>query len=820
MSLHRIPTDNSLGALIPYGGLTKRREVNMRGRGLVVGYETHGPSNESTSKAEVASRASRYAAALSHLATGDIVHAIINRLPASDYPRRRFSNEAAQLLDLERAQHFERQNYWQSLSTIWIATAYESAFKSRIDSTLFSSSTSAPTLELQGEHYAERLVTVEDSLSTAIGLRRLTPVETIRNLNLAITGKYLPLALPPSHMRWNEVLANERWYGGTHPWIGELHQRAVCITGFPNEVFAQMLAVLQRHPGQITISARFICQDAYHTAEQLGLERHFWERAQLGSLVDIIAKACRIDRAKTLNQDADAQIEEIDGAIAAAAAGQAFGLLTITVLIWDTDPDRATMRARDMVKDLAALGLLARIEDANAVEAIMGTWPGNAWNNVRRPMMTLINFAEMILPVEHWKGTPTIDSPLFPVDTPVPIICGGSGREPFYLPSHLGGVSNQLVIGPTASGKSSYLGALVSAITGIPNARVVWLDLDYSSFVLAHAMGATYQELATDGSSPLCPFVYLDDPDGTGWLFEWFRRLFKRWDISLSGTETNDLTEALRLAKSRGIRTMTLFVRLIQTARLREVLANYTTGNKWGHIFDGTPDNSAALGGAVTVIEMRPLTVLGPAAEAPGTELLLHAVERTMGVDPVWIIADEGWRLLSDPISAAWLWEAIRTFRKRNAGITLATQSLTEVAESSYRNLLLESCPGKIFLPNSDVSGEYVREAYLKLGVSEREVSIIGAAIPQRQYFYHSSRGKRLFQLDLGRIAMALCTATGSTDVDLGRQLLKSHGPKGFLHAWLRAKGLEPALQDNQSSTLNSLIIPDTNGRRVIDATA
>ncbi len=191
-----------------------------------------------------------------------------------------------------------------------------------------------------------------------------------------------------------------------------------------------------------------------------------------------------------------------------------------------------------------------------------------------------------------------------------------------------------------------------------------------------------------------------------------------------------------------------------------------------------------------------------------------------MGVDPVWIIADEGWRLLSDPISAAWLWEAIRTFRKRNAGITLATQSLTEVAESSYRNLLLESCPGKIFLPNSDVSGEYVREAYLKLGVSEREVSIIGAAIPQRQYFYHSSRGKRLFQLDLGRIAMALCTATGSTDVDLGRQLLKSHGPKGFLHAWLRAKGLEPALQDNQSSTLNSLIIPSTNGRRVIDATA
>src|SRR5712692_3332037 len=161
MSLHRIPTDNSLGALIPYGGLTKRREVNMRGRGLAVGYETHGPSNESTSKAEVASRASRYAAALSHLATGDIVHAIINRLPASDYPKRRFSNEAAQLLDYERAQHFERQSYWQTFSSIWIATAYESAIKSRIDSALFSSADAAPTAELQAERFAERIVTVE-----------------------------------------------------------------------------------------------------------------------------------------------------------------------------------------------------------------------------------------------------------------------------------------------------------------------------------------------------------------------------------------------------------------------------------------------------------------------------------------------------------------------------------------------------------------------------------------------------------------------------------------------------------------------------------
>jgi type IV secretion system protein VirB4 len=114
------------------------------------------------------------------------------------------------------------------------------------------------------------------------------------------------------------------------------------------------------------------------------------------------------------------------------------------------------------------------------------------------------------------------------------------------------------------------------------------------------------------------------------------------------------------------------------------------------------------------------------------------------------------------------------------------------------------------------VSGEYVREAYLKLGVSEREIAIIGAATPQRQYFFHSSRGKRLFQLDLGRVAIALCASTGNTDVDLARQLLELHGPKGFLHAWLRAKGIEAPLNN---ITVDFPITHSENGR-VIDATA
>ena len=95
-----------------------------------------------------------------------------------------------------------------------------------------------------------------------------------------------------------------------------------------------------------------------------------------------------------------------------------FGWCTITTVVFDPNPEMADLRCRDIIKDLSAMGIVARLEDANAPEAIMSSWPGDGWSNVRRPMITAGNFAELFLPVEHWPGTPFIDSPFFERNTP------------------------------------------------------------------------------------------------------------------------------------------------------------------------------------------------------------------------------------------------------------------------------------------------------------------------------------------------------------------------------------------------------------------
>ena len=337
--------------------------------------------------------------------------------------------------------------------------------------------------------------------------------------------------------------------------------------------------------------------------------------------------------------------------------------------------------------------------------------------------------------------------------TPVPLIAKGSGGEPFYIPTHDHGVANQFILGPVGSGKSVLMGAMVAAATGIPDMRILWLDVDRSSWVLGHALGGTYLEPGHADSPPLCPFLHLDDPDGIGWTFDWFCRLFARWpDIHLDEAQTADLTRALEFARSQNLRTMTLMADFIQDARMRGVLRNYVNGGMWGHIFDGAADFPNR---DLTVYELRSLLTFGPRAYAPAIELILNDAKTKMRDNrPTLIYVDEAKHMLSDAVSRDWLHDGIRFFRKFNAGIIMATQSLEDIANSPDRDLLLESCPGKIFLPNPEARGDFSRSLYLKFGLSEREVDIIANATPQRQYYYHSAKGRRLFTLELGPIAL------------------------------------------------------------------
>jgi type IV secretory pathway VirB4 component len=772
----------------------------------MIGFEASGPPPESTTEAELESQAARITKATNHFGTGDFLHYIVHRVAATTYPERTFPSTAARLIDDERREQFRNARYYVSKPRAYISNQDEGTIVNRVKATFFGSTAHriGESRELQYKRFIQRVRHWEDSVSSVLRPKRMTTRGMFRDLVLCVTGRDYPAIEPSGRTPLHHAISQQDLIGGSEPEVGDLVLRPVSVTLYPGATVPQMLGVILKDPGQLMLSVRYVCLDQIDALAQLQLERNHWVRESQGGLGDIIAKILNMPRRKSWNEDAEKTIADVDEAIAACNGGMPFGFCNVTAIVIGEDAEIVYSRCRQIIKDLGPLGLTARIEDANASPAVLGAWPGEGTWNRRRPLMPASAVSEMILPVEYWQGTPTIDSDFFEAGTPAPLIVSGSGHSPFAVPSHHKGVGNGLILGGTGGGKSTIINADVAAITALPHSKIVWIDYRLSSYVLTKALGGVHIELATDGSSALCPFQFLDTPNGRTFLFEFFSRLFKRWGFELDERQAADLTEALTIAQYIGIRTMTPFIHLIHDRRMRGVLANYGNGGQWAHIFDGEPVNHD---NQLVTYEMQEIDPLGERVSAPATELIMYGVEAALdGKHPHYLFADEAWRLLDDPISHCWLYGALRMWRKRQGSIVLATQNIVELSQSGYLGLLLESCPIKIFTPTSELKSEYVREAYRKLNLSELELDNLSEAVSQKQYYLtYPDRKRRMFDLDLGPIGRALCASTATKHADAARELLARVGESGFLNEWLNLRLLPANGVTNGNATRRSI---------------
>ena len=119
----------------------------------------------------------------------------------------------------------------------------------------------------------------------------------------------------------------------------------------------------------------------------------------------------------------------------------------------------------------------------------------------------------------------------------------------------------------------------------------------------------------------------------------------------------------------------------------------------------------------------------------------------------------------------------------------MATQSLSEIANSPQRDVILESCPTKLYLPNAEARNPQTRELYRKFGLSDRQIDTLAEATPKRDYYYVSPLGRRLFQFALGPAALAFIGAGSKEDVLAARRMIAEHGERWRVE-WLRARGL------------------------------
>ena len=141
------------------------------------------------------------------------------------------------------------------------------------------------------------------------------------------------------------------------------------------------------------------------------------------------------------------------------------------------------------------------------------------------------------------------------------------------------------------------------------------------------------------------------------------------------------------------------------------------------------------------VCEMETL-LSGSFSEATVMAVLLYLfrrMERSLDGSPTLVPIDEAWLFLKHPAWRDKIQDWLKTLRKKNAAVLLATQSMADVKDSPIASTILQSTATKIYLPNSEAGNEGMREFYDYAGLNSREIELLQTRVAEARLLRRSA---------------------------------------------------------------------------------
>ena len=619
----------------------------------------------------------------------------------------------------------------------------------------------------------------------------LDDAETLTYLHSCVSTNRHRVRVPETPIYLDALLADQPLTGGLEPRLGHSDLRILTIVGFPTATTPGILDELNRLAFPYRWSTRAILLDKTDATKLLTKIRRQWF-AKRKSIAAILKEVMTNEASALVDTDAANKAADADLALqelGADYAGQAY--VTATITVWDKDPRIADEKLRLVEKVVQGRDFTAMPETINAVDAWLGSLPGNVYANVRQPPISTLNLAHMIPLSAVWAG-PERDEHF---GSP-PLLFGKTeGSTPFRFSLHVGDVGHTLVVGPTGAGKSVLLALMALQFRRYKNSQVFAFDFGGSIRVAALAMGGDWHDLGgdlTDGaesSVSLQPLARVHDVPERAWAADWLIAILMREGIQITPEVKEHLWSALTSLASAPVqeRTITGLCVLLQSNDLKQALRSYCVGGPYGRLLDA--ENEHLGHAAVQAFEIEGLVGTGSAPAV--LAYLFHRIGDRLDGSPTLLIIDEGWLALDDEGFAGQLREWLKTLRKKNASVIFATQSLSDIDGSAIAPAIIESCPTRLLLPNERAIEPQITAIYRRFGLNDRQIEILARATPKRDYYCQSRRGNRLFDLGLSEVGLALTAASSKTDQTAIARIFAEHGPDGFLPAWLRLRGVD-----------------------------
>ncbi|MDR1921437.1 MAG: DUF87 domain-containing protein [Candidatus Adiutrix sp.] len=786
-----------LPELLPYLLLADNGIVVNKDGSLTAAWEFKGPDMASSTIAELDQVAGQVNQAFMKLGSGWMAHVDAVRRPATSYPKpalSHFPDPVSLMIDEERRAFFTRESCFIT-STILTLT-----FKP--ERSLAMAMLGDPdTVDKILEDFKRDIRGFESILSGVLKLDRLDEYEDtdvyglshnysalLSHLQQCLTGDFRPVMIPrPCPMFLDGILGGQDLVGGMEPSIGGKPFSVVSIDGFPAESEPAILEVLSSLPMAYRYNTRFILKDKRDAINEIEEARKAWSQMMIGWLDKYFKNPNpKINRdAALMNEDAERAKADAQGELIS------FGHISSTVILMHENREYLQERALDVQRVLSGLGFGARIETHNAVEAWLGSHPGNWWANVRRPVVSTLNLAHMLPLSGIWLGEAVCPCPFYPAESPPLMLCTTDGTTPFRFNLHVGDLGHTLIIGPTGAGKSTLLGLICAQFRRYPKAQIFVFDKGMSMFPLCMAIGGTHYDIGGDESKmAFAPLRRIDESAAElAWACDWLDGLYQVQGERLTPEERELLTTKVLQLKNqpRDKRPLNILRSILPPhSRLQAGLSHYCDQGPMARLLDASDDNFSF--SDFLVFEIEELMNMGEMNMIPVLLYLFRRIEKTLDGRPTLLVLDEAWLMLGNPVFKAKIREWLKVMRKANCAVVLATQSMSDASRANVLDVLSESCPTRIYLANYEAGNETQIDQYTALGLNLKQVELIAQAQAKRDYYVVTRDGKRrMMQLALGPRTLALVGASGKDDIAAIKDFINEFD-SGWVERWLKHK--------------------------------
>lgn len=418
--------------------------------------------------------------------------------------------------------------------------------------------------------------------------------------------------------------------------------------------------------------------------------------------------------------------------------GHAFGDCSLTLVIRDRDPHAVRAAVADAVKVMAEHDGAFIAETYNLTNAWLATIPGNQHYNVRTLALLDVNHADLSFVFALDQGSKTSAH----LKAPALMVFETETAAPYWHNIHVEDVGNALTVGAIGSGKTFLMNTRLMHAQQYDPFTVIF-DLGHGYRKISTALGGSYLELGQSSASGLKinPFS-LPRSQGSIEFIAAFVRVLLEGDggPKLTDRERRELYEQVESVYVLAPVHRRLFS-LNLTAGAQERLNPWLVGGRFP-LFDAEDGEDTLDLQRFQVFEFSAMEKF-PELLEPLLFYVLHRISLEIGQRFTICVLDEAWRFVKHPVLRDYIVEALKTWRKHNAAVWLATQGLGDFKDPALLQTVIESCPTQFLLPNPRIDRTLIQE---RLGLHDLEFDLVAHLRP-RQVFLKQGKVAKVLSL-------------------------------------------------------------------------